>query len=295
MGTGLAAAGIQHHAAGGYTHNRRVPAQQARAAGSTGHDDLTLAENIYEITRSLSEPKNSALYVLRGKISHSRTPIFRANQISGSIGLRRLINAGAITMLDNHSFFVNVQAASTQGRAAIIQSLLPYNAIACGLVASWIWGGGDFPRTIDIISRSHFRTPIYGRAIRVTNRDIPQEHLSYLGTQRLTSPVRTACDLACLSISEKAEEKAYLSIGRLAGIFNFTYTDCLKMLWDHPRWPGHDEGVICFSNPQLRAILDAQRERYLPSGNATQIGGHTDQRGKKGRKGISYDAKIQNQ
>lgn len=71
MGTGLAAAGIQHHAAGGYTHNRRVPAQQARAAGSTGHDDLTLAENIYEITRSLSEPKNSALYVLRGK---SATP-----------------------------------------------------------------------------------------------------------------------------------------------------------------------------------------------------------------------------
>ena len=295
MGTELAAAEAQHHAADGYMHSRRVPVQQARPSGSTGQDDLTLAENIYEITRSLSEPKNSALYVLRGKISHSRTPIFKANQISGSIGLRRLINTGAITMLDNHSFFVNVQAASTQGRAAIIQSLLPYNAIACGLVASWIWVGGTFSRTIDIISRSHFRTPIYGRSIRVTNRDITQEHLSYLGTQRLTSPVRTACDLACLSISEKAEEKAYMSIGKLAGVFNFTYTDCLKMLWDHPRWPGHDEGVICFSNPQLRAILDAQRERYLQSGDATQIGCRSEQSVRKGKEGIPYDSKIQNQ
>ncbi|BAR07479.1 conserved hypothetical protein [Scardovia inopinata JCM 12537] len=199
-----------------------------------------------------------SFYKLRGRTNQKRTPIFRIGQLSGNIGLQRLLCSQAITLLDKDSFFTRSQAEDAQGRALIVRSIIPYGTVPCGWLAAWIWlGGEEFPHTIDLISHSHYRTLLYGRQIRINSREISPEQVSYVGTVRLTSPVRTACDLSCLTAQEKKELNAYQTIGDLAIKCGFTCHDCLQALWNHPRWRGHEEGVMTFNNPQLKNLMDA--------------------------------------
>lgn len=195
------------------------------------------------------------MYGLRGSVASGRTPIFRTCGISGQAGIYRLVHAGVITRLDEQSFFLTTQASDVPGRARIIRGILPYNTVASVWLAAWIWVGGDFPFVIDLISSSHFRSPILGRSVRVSNRYLSDETIAHIGVQKLTTPVRTACEIACLGEKERREGKAYSVIGKLAQDFNFTHKDCLRFLDANPRWPGHDDATVAFHNTNLQAHM----------------------------------------
>lgn len=195
------------------------------------------------------------MYGLRGSVASGRTPIFRTCGISGQAGIYRLVHAGVITRLDEQSFFLTAQASDVPGRARIIRGILPYNTVASVWLAAWIWVGGDFPFVIDVISSSHFRSPILGRSVRVSNRYLPDETIAHIGVQKLTAPVRTACEIACLGEKERREGKAYSIIGKLAQNFDFTHKDCLRFLDANPRWPGHDDATVAFHNTSLQAYM----------------------------------------
>jgi hypothetical protein len=88
-------------------------------------------------------------------------------------------------------------------RAACLAKVLPAHAIVCDHTAAWLLGVDcqppaalDEPLGLDVVSiGGHDRTTRSG--IHGGKRDLRPEEIWVVGGVRVTSPVRTACDLAC--------------------------------------------------------------------------------------------------
>lgn len=150
---------------------------------------------------------------------------------------------GAIKQLDDHANYVADQAVSVQGRAAIVNTMMPPNAVACLTLALWVWIGGPFPNSLTVVSHSHFRAAVHGRPIRVLDRRLPSTSRARLGSLWLTSPERTVCDLACADETLLGFVDPITAIINLMEEYELTTTACLKILRDNTRWPGHAHGV----------------------------------------------------
>lgn len=94
-----------------------------------------------------------------------------------------------------------------------------------------VWLGGTFPDSIDIIAKAHYRTLRYGRKINVFNRVAPSEHTIKVGPITVTTPVRTACDLALNCVPE-TESKVSEIICMLMQEFHFRSNDCMQIMED---------------------------------------------------------------
>lgn len=90
---------------------------------------------------------------------------------------------------------------------------------------------GAFPDSIDIIAKAHYRTLRYGRKINVFNRIAPSEHTIKVGPITVTTPVRTACDLA-LNCAPETESKVSEIICMLMQEFHFRPNDCMQIMED---------------------------------------------------------------
>ena len=115
------------------------------------------------------------------------------------------------------------------GRACIIATLLPSRSVACSRTAAWVWLGGTFPESIDIIAKAHYRALRYGRKINVFNRLAPNEHTIKVGPIIVTTPVRTACDLA-LNCTPESESLVSEIICMLMQEFHFRSNDCMQIM-----------------------------------------------------------------
>ena len=107
-------------------------------------------------------------------------PLLRDDALPGPMSMRRLAEIGAIHQLDDDSAYLSEDAETLFGRANITNILKPFNTVSCAVSAAWVWLGGRFPDTIDVISTSHYRAPIRGRRVRVFNRKAPRDHLSLI-------------------------------------------------------------------------------------------------------------------
>lgn len=114
-------------------------------------------------------------------------------------------------------------------RACIIATLLPSRSVACSRTAAWVWLGGTFPESIDIIAKAHYRALRYGRKINVFNRLAPNEHTIKVGPIIVTTPVRTACDLA-LNCTPESESLVSEIICMLMQEFHFRSNDCIQIM-----------------------------------------------------------------
>ncbi|PJM74102.1 hypothetical protein CS006_02885 [Bifidobacterium primatium] len=176
------------------------------------------------------------------------------DDMPGSLGLRRMVDDGTLSSLDEGSAYMARDSATLYGRAAIADCIVPFGSIAAGLLASWIWLGGPFPERIDLISGSHYRALAYGRQVRVFHRQTTAEQVMKLGKLRVTSPVRTICDLACMDAAGRASIDVDGTIVRLLAAYAIPAALCLQTLWDNQRWPNHGEGV-----ETLTRILERQQ------------------------------------
>ena len=113
--------------------------------------------------------------------------------------------------------------------ACIIATLLPSRSVACSRTAAWVWLGGTFPESIDIIAKAHYRALRYGRKINVFNRLAPNEHTIKVGPIIVTTPVRTACDLA-LNCTPESESLVSEIICMLMQEFHFRSNDCMQIM-----------------------------------------------------------------
>ena len=88
-------------------------------------------------------------------------------------------------------------------RAACIAKVLPDHAVVCDHTAAWLLGVDcqppaalDAPLALDVV-RTDGRDRTTRSGINGGKRDLRDEEIWEVGGVRVTSPVRTACDLAC--------------------------------------------------------------------------------------------------
>lgn len=190
-----------------------------------------------------------------GKIQDSSPPpiILEIKDLPGPLSLQMLVRVGIVTELDPSSCYLREQAQGIFGRASIVLSMLPYGVAACGSLAQWIWMNGTFPDALDIISNSHFRSLVHGRVLRPHNRRLNPEYLMRLGKLWVTSPLWTACDLACEDTVLCNGEDRLGVIQDLIERYKVSYADCLSLLGANPRWPGHARGMKIITS--LKALI----------------------------------------
>ena len=179
--------------------------------------------------------------------------LIQIGDLPGPLSLSLLVNEGIVTCLDRSCCYLNDQAEGLYGRASIVMSMVPYGAAACGGLALWVWINGHFPDALDIISNSHFRTPVYGRPLRPHQRQLDARYLMKLGQLWVTSPLWTACDLACEPTGQCNGEDIMAVLHELMERYHVSCGSCEALLSSNPRWPGHAQGLDTIR--RLKAIL----------------------------------------
>lgn len=183
----------------------------------------------------------------------SSTAILLASELPGPMSMRHLNDVGALQALDDSSAYLSESASTLYGRGTIASSMMPFGTVACAMTAAWVWLGGEFPRTLDILSSSHFRTPVHGRRIKVFNRILPNTQITSIGDLRITTPVRTACDIALLNETDLMHEYATETVRALMEEYGFTPTACLGII---------DDNKYCRNSPQARQFFATVQQWY---------------------------------
>ncbi|MBT1176902.1 hypothetical protein JS532_04870 [Bifidobacterium callimiconis] len=172
--------------------------------------------------------------------------LIHSADVTGHMALHRLVTMGVLTRLDDTCGYRNDYADTLVGRALIVESMIPYGATAAGKLALWVWVGGRFPTCVDLISTSHYRARVHGRDVHVHNRRMLTNHVVRLAGLRITSPIRTACDLACMAPVERQGCDVNQLLAALMVKYAISPDDCLDMLWCNQRWPRHSLGITTF-------------------------------------------------
>lgn len=165
------------------------------------------------------------------------TPLLTHKDLPGPLSMARLTHFGTLHSLDQTNAYSAEHADTQYGRAMIALKLIPFGTIACALTAAWVWLGGTFPRTVDVISSSHYRADSHGRKIRVFNRKTAPEHVIQVGNLRITTPMRTACDIALLTPGELNEHDACDVLCALFEEYQVSLAQCMQTLDDNHFWP----------------------------------------------------------
>lgn len=85
-------------------------------------------------------------------------PLLGNDDLPGPMCLNLLASSGALCKLDSANAYSSHDSDTLYGRACIIATLLPSRSVACARTAAWVWLGGTFPDSIDIIAKAHFRS-----------------------------------------------------------------------------------------------------------------------------------------
>lgn len=161
-----------------------------------------------------------------------------ADSLPGPLSLRHLTRHGVIRTLDHRTGgYTCLRARTLSGRGAIVGTMLPPNTAACMGLAAWVWLGGLFPDTIDIVSDSHFRSLVHGRRIRVFNRKTSARDVMAISGIRVTAPARTVCDLTLLPDGEFEALGGLERIRELLDDYDVHPHECVRVLDENRFWP----------------------------------------------------------
>jgi hypothetical protein len=161
---------------------------------------------------------------------------------------------GMIVMLDSTAGYLTASAQTVYGRASIARRLVPMGGIAAECIAFWVWFAGPLPREIAVICSSHYRSSVYGRRICVLNRIAVPDEIHHIGSLNVTSPLRTACDIACLSRSDFDRDIGMAAFIAFLQFYEIPARTCMKALGENTRRPGFSNGVRLFDE-MLRGSL----------------------------------------
>ncbi|WEV75486.1 hypothetical protein [Bifidobacterium sp. ESL0800] len=166
------------------------------------------------------------------------TPMLMSNRdLPGPLSMNRLDGFGALHRLDDISAYLAEYSDTLFGRGTIMTKVVPSRSIACGRSALWVWMGGNFPDVIDIISGSHFRSMAYGRPIKTYDRCVPEGQMSTIAGLKVTSPTRTACDIALMSGTAVPDKRRVELVCALMQEYHIDPSVCLEILQKNHFWP----------------------------------------------------------
>lgn len=203
------------------------------------------------------------------------------DMLPGRLALVQLVRSGIITPLDERSGYLTTLEHSVEGRARIAAALLPDDTMACMGLARWVWVGGPFPTTIDVISNSHFRADRHGRRVCAYKRRVPPAQRATIGELTLTSPARTVCDLGCHGAVGNADDDAWPThLRSIIDRWQVRLAECRAMVKSHSRWPGRKEGLELFDAmieaeaARMQAVMGPEAE--TTAGTDASAGAETD-------------------
>lgn len=173
-------------------------------------------------------------------------PILHERDLPGPLSLTRLSALGTVHRLDDGSAYWSEHASTLYGRAMIVLKIIPFATSACALTALWVWMGGMFPDTLDVLSHSHFRSHPHGRRIRAFTRKVTDRHLTNIGALRITTPTRTVCDVASLFNDRPDAHVLAAHVADCMTAYDFSTDDCTTML---------DENPCMSTTPRARAFF----------------------------------------
>lgn len=181
--------------------------------------------------------------------------LLHVTDLPGELCLGHLKMAGIVEMLDSTAGFLQQAATSLYGRAAIYNEILPYKCVLSGLSALWVWVGGCFPHDITINTTSHVRSSIYGHVFTTVRRSLMPEEIRKVGELRVTSPLRTACDIASMPREQFDDDVGLPVLLHLLQQYEITHTHCRKAIEANPRWSGYRNAQAVFDEVQMSGIL----------------------------------------
>jgi len=201
-------------------------------------------------------PMNSSTALQRRHRSRARPivpPLLHSHELPGPMSLNRLSRGGTVCSLDGHSGYWSEHGDTLYGRALIVHNIIPSATVACMRTALWVWMGGLFPETVDVLSGSHYRTMRHGRPIRVFARRVDRDHVQTLGDLNITSPLRTACDIATMA-NRRPDAAVFADrVADLMHTYRFTPDDCAAILGANP---------CATTVPHAKAFLNTVRMYY---------------------------------
>lgn len=170
--------------------------------------------------------------------------------------LRRMLAAGEVRRV-LRGVYVRADIADTpESRAAAAALVLPRHCIVCDLSAAWILGVGAFePEALDVRpgldvvsiegqDRSQRAELLGGK------RTLRPDEIIEIGGVRLTSPLRTACDIACL----RSRRRALAVLDQFCRLYGLTSGDFAAIM---PRFRGRRG---CRQLRELTAYVDGRAE-----------------------------------
>ncbi|WEV67327.1 hypothetical protein OZX72_08865 [Bifidobacterium sp. ESL0769] len=165
-------------------------------------------------------------------------PMLMSNRdLPGPLSMNRLDDFGAVHRLDDINAYLAEYSDTLFGRGIIMTKVVPRPSIACGRTALWVWMGGTFPDAIDIISASHFRSMTYGRPIKTYDRIVPEGQMSSIAGLKVTSPTRTACDIALTSPATIPDKRRAELTCAIVQEYHIDPAECLEILDKNHFWP----------------------------------------------------------
>lgn len=180
-------------------------------------------------------------------------PILIDRDLPGPLSLKRLTILGSVGGLDSRSGYWIEHADTLYGRAMITERIIPFATIACAFTALWVWMGGTFPDTLDVMSRSHFRKTHHGRRVRAFDRKVEHRDLARIGPLRVTRPARTVCDIVTI-FGDRTEDMLLIEpIADCMDVYDFSPGDCMTILDENPCMP---------TVPQARTLLRSVSRIY---------------------------------
>jgi len=161
-----------------------------------------------------------------------------------------------------HGVYVHRDVLLTiEVRATCLAKALPEGAVVCDHTAAWLWGVDcqpaaslDGPLDLDVVSiNGGDRTRRSG--VHGGKRDLQEEEIWEVGGVRVTSPVRTACDLAC----RRGRRQALAVLDAFMHSCGVTRTDYRRML---PRFRGRRgctqlRELIEYADPRAESIRES--------------------------------------
>ena len=148
-----------------------------------------------------------------------------------------LVRVGALTRVLRGVYLRTDVTLTIEARAACVAKVLPDNAVVCDHTAAWLLGVDcqpaaalDGPVDLDVVSvGGHDRTTRSG--LHGGKRDLRRDEIWEVAGVRVTSPVRTACDLAC----RRGRRQALAVLDAFMRCCGLTHADYRAML---PRFRG---------------------------------------------------------
>ena len=147
--------------------------------------------------------------------------------------LRALVERGEVRRVLHGTYVVADVPDSLTLRAQAAALALPEHAVLCDRSAAWLWGVDrfdpvehEFPARLETVSADgHDR--VRRRGVYAGKRDLLPAEVCEVGGVRVTTPLRTACDLACLR-GRRSALAVYDAFARHHGLYATDYERMLR-------------------------------------------------------------------